>query len=116
MMRTKGLRGLSGAVVVGTMLGLPCAACPQAAEPGANDGLRVEVDPRIEVSGIVCRLAEYPEYTMGRVQSYTTAVDAHFGGFRNHPVVARARQLRRTRGISFNAPISLAVHLTNPPA
>jgi hypothetical protein len=78
--------------------------------------IRVLVDPRIEVIGIVFRLAGYPEYLMGRVQPYTSALDAHFARYTDHPVVARARALRKTRGISFNAPISLAVHLTNPPA
>jgi hypothetical protein len=77
--------------------------------------IRVLVDPRIELLSVVCRLAGYPEYSMGRVRSYTADLDAHFATFKDHPVVVRARQLRKTRGISFNAPMSLAVHLTDPP-
>lgn len=77
--------------------------------------IRVLVDPRIELMSIVLRLAGYPEYSMGRVQSYTVDLDAYFATFKDHPVVISARQLRKTRGISFNAPMSLAVHLTNPP-
>lgn len=117
-MSKKGLRGLSAAVVVaGAILAGPPEGWPQdgGRTPG-GDRLRVRIDPRVELIGIVCRLAGYPEYSMGRVQSYTNAVDAHFAGFKDHAVVARARQLRRTRGISFNAPISLAVHVTDPPA
>jgi hypothetical protein len=52
---------------------------------------------------------------MGRVRSYTADVDARFAAFKDHPVVVRARLLRKTRGISYNAPMSLAVHVTNPP-
>lgn len=78
--------------------------------------IRVLVDPRVELMAIVFRLAGHPEYSMGRVRSYTADVDRHFAAFKDHPVVARARQLRKARGISYNAPMSLAVHLTNPPA
>jgi hypothetical protein len=108
-MRKKGHYFLTGVAIVVNLLTLPAAGESQAV-------IRVQVDPRIEVMGIVFRLAGYPEYSMGRVQSYTKALDAHFAAFKDHPVVGRARQLRRTRGISFNAPISLAVHVTNPPA
>lgn len=64
---------------------------------------------------IVFRLAGHPEYTMGRIESYTSDLDVHFARFTDHPAVVRARQLRKTRGISFNAPMSLAVHLSDPP-
>lgn len=52
---------------------------------------------------------------MGRIRSYTADVDSSFARFTDHPVVVRARQLRKSRGISFNAPMSLAVHVTDPP-
>jgi len=43
-------------------------------------------------------------------------VDAHLAKFKDHAVGARARALRKERGISYNAPMSLAVHVTDPPA
>ena len=77
--------------------------------------IRVLVDPRVELMCIVFRLAGHPEYSMGTVRSYAADVDTYFAPFKDHPVVVRARQLRKTRGISLNAPMSLAVHVTLPP-
>jgi len=83
--------------------------------PGAA-AIQVRVDPRVELMSVVFRLAGSPEYNRGAVPAYTQAVDAHFAPFRRHAAVRRAGRLRRFRGISFNAPMSLAVHLTDPPA
>lgn len=104
-MRKNWCRGLAAVAVVAGALTV------SSAEPAT----RVLVDPRVEVMSLVFRLAGHPEYSMARVPSYTNALDAHFETFKNHPVVVRARELRKTRGISFNAPMSLAVHVTNPP-
>ena len=38
-------------------------------------------------------------------------VEAHFGKHRNHAVVATAQRLRQGRGVSYDAVMSLAVHL-----
>ncbi len=39
----------------------------------------------------------------------------HFQPFKHHPAVKLAAKLRRTRGVSFDAPMGLAVHLAGPP-
>ncbi|MFY9344608.1 MAG: DUF4932 domain-containing protein [Planctomycetota bacterium] len=70
----------------------------------------VRVDPRIELLSVVFRLAGNPEYSQGRVKSYTDAVDAHFGEHKNHTVIQHARRLRATRGISFDAVAGYALH------
>ena len=75
--------------------------------------VRVAVDPRVELFSIIFRLAGNEEYTRGRVESYVKDVDAHFGRYQKHPAVEKARQLRQKRGISFDAPMSMAVHLTD---
>jgi hypothetical protein len=78
--------------------------------PGAPE-LRVAVDPRVELFSIVFRLAGHPEYNRARIESYRVAVEEQFGRFGDHPVVRRARRLRRERGVSFDAVMGLAIHL-----
>lgn len=74
--------------------------------------LRVTVDPRVELMSIVFRLAGNPEYSRGRVASYAKDVDTWFGPQRDHAVVRSARELRRARGVSYDAVMGYAVHLT----
>jgi hypothetical protein len=81
-----------------------------AGAPTKAVGVRIAVDPRIELFSILCRLAGHPEY--GRASTpYARAVDAHFAPFANHPAVRSTRGLRARWGIAHDAPISLAVHL-----
>jgi hypothetical protein len=75
------------------------------------DGPEIRVDPRIELLSIIFRLAGNPEYNRGEVQSYVDEVEARFGRFREHAVVKMAQELRKTRGVSFDAVMSLAIHL-----
>jgi hypothetical protein len=83
-------------------------AAAESAQP-----LRIVVDPRVELLSIVFRLAGNPEYNTPRVQSYAEDVEKRFGKFRDHPAVKLAQKLYQTRHISYNAPMSLAVQLTD---
>lgn len=91
----------------------------ESAEARANDeqpdgpAVRVTVDPRVELMSIIFRLAGNPEYGGGRVESYVDDVEDHFGEFRNHAVVELARRLRGSRGVSYDAVMSMAVHLSD---
>jgi len=76
---------------------------------------RVGVDPRIELFSIVFRLAGNNEYTQGRVPSYLDAIDRYFAPYGDHPAVKLARELTATDGVSFDAPMDLAVHLDAVP-
>jgi hypothetical protein len=71
----------------------------------------VRVDPRVELLSIVFRLAGAPEYSQGRLPGYNDAVDTWFAPFQNHAVIRRAKLLRTTRGISYDAVASFAIHL-----
>jgi hypothetical protein len=73
--------------------------------------LTVAVDPRVELVSIIFYLAGHPEYNRCRVPLYAKDVDAQFADVREHPVVLLARKLRSTRGVTYDAPMSLAVHL-----
>lgn len=80
----------------------------------AADKLDVRVDPRVELLSIVFRLAGHPEYNMENSKSpYADDVEKQFGRFREHPTVLKARMLRMTNGISYDAVMSLAVHLAD---
>lgn len=94
---------------------LVCSGDRTAAQQTDPLRIRVVVDPRIELMTIVFRLAGCVEYSYAAAASYAKDVDAHFGRFRDHPVVARARELRKTRGISFGDPIVLALYTTGLP-
>jgi hypothetical protein len=91
------------------LLALPAAAAGASASNAVP--LQVQVDPRVELISLIFRLAGNPEYTRGRVPAYLRDLDSHFGDARNHGVVALARRLRANRGVSYDAPMSLAVHL-----
>jgi hypothetical protein len=75
----------------------------------------VRVDPRVELMSIVFRLAGVSGYTMNNFHSYTSAIESHFGDHREHPAVLLAGRLAREHGVAWDAPMSLAVHLTLPP-
>lgn len=75
--------------------------------------LRVHVDPRVELFSLLFQLAGNPEYNQGRVECYTADVEKQFGEHRSHPVIKLARQLRATRGVSYDACMSMAIHVTD---
>lgn len=87
------------------------AASPPAQEVG-TPALSGQVDPRVELMSTIFRLSGAREYNQPGARSpYSQAVDAHFGPFRDHPVVRAARSLRARCGISYDAVMSMAVHL-----
>ncbi|MFG0320674.1 MAG: DUF4932 domain-containing protein, partial [Planctomycetota bacterium JB042] len=84
------------------------------AAPAADDAFEVRVDPRVELVTAVFRLAGNPEFTMAVSRSpYSEEFDARFAEFADHPAVEAARRLRAERGIGYDAPATLAVHLTD---
>jgi len=96
-------------------IGLPSSAFAADNPPvvyRANVGkITIEVDPRVELIGIVFRLAGNPEFNDGTLKPYAKATERHFGDFDNHPAVKMAIQLRNTRMMSCDGPMSLAVHI-----
>ena len=74
---------------------------------------RIGVDPRVELFCVIFRLAGAAEYQQARVPAYAQAVDTWFAPYRDHDVVLYARQLRQASGISYDAPMSLAIHFVD---
>jgi hypothetical protein len=92
------------------------AALLVALAPSGGDAVPVRVDPRVELLTLVFRLLGAGEYNQAASKSpYADEVELWFGPARDHEVFARARQLRKDDGISYDAVPSLAVHLTPPP-
>jgi hypothetical protein len=91
----------------GSVASTPAQA--QAAAPA----LRINVDPRVELLSLIFRLAGNPEYSQGKVASYTVDAEKQFAKFRDHPVVTLARDLRNRQGVSYDACMSMAVHVAD---
>lgn len=91
----------------------PLSAPLRAADAAPRLEIHVTVDPRVELLSTVFRLAGNPEYNQGKVESYAADVDAHFAPFRDHPAVAMARRLAEEKGISFDAVMTMAVHVAD---
>lgn len=98
----------AGALVALTLPGVVRASS------GVPPAIDVRVDPRVELLSIVFRLAGSPEYSMpNSISPYSKEVETWFGPFRAHPAVLAARDLRAERGVSYDAVMSFAVHLTD---
>ena len=92
------------------MAGLASAAGPDAAT--SSHKIVARVDPRVELMCIIFRLAGNPEYNQPNSKSpYADEVEAHFGKYRDHAVIKLARELRASRGVSYDAVMSMAVHI-----
>ncbi len=79
----------------------------------AAQALEIGVDPRVELLSILFRLAGNPEYNKGGVPVYDQAIERHFEAFKDHQAVRLARQLRNSDGVSYDAVMSMAVHVTD---
>ena len=77
-----------------------------------NDYIEVISDPRLEVIGIICRLAEYPSFTNYWVgeATYTTQIDSYFKKYKDDKAVSTAKAFK-DRGIDAAAMVSLAYHI-----
>jgi hypothetical protein len=90
-------------------LALVCAfACSKRESPRQPPDVRV--DRRVEAISILHRLVGEREYTTAPSTKYIAALDAHFAGHADHAAIAATRELRR-QGITYDAPMQLAVHL-----
>lgn len=79
--------------------------------PVASSAPEVRIDRRVELMSILQRLAGAREYMGTPSSAYVTAVDTHFAAHREHAAVVATRQLRASHGISYDAPMWLAVQL-----
>ena len=73
--------------------------------------LKVAIDPRVELMGVIFHLAGNPEYNRCRSKPYMNNLNEHFAAHHDHPVVKMAGKLRKTRGVSYDAVMGMAAHI-----
>jgi hypothetical protein len=73
----------------------------------------ISVDPRVELMSIIFRLAGHNEYNQCQIPQYDKDIETHFKPYKDHAVVKFAAELAEKRGVGFDAPMSMAVHLTD---
>ena len=76
-----------------------------------NKQLVPKFEERIELLSVVFRLAEAPEYMNNSIKLYSNSVDSYFENYKKHKVVQLAKKLRKKNGVSFDAVISMAIHI-----
>lgn len=81
------------------------------AAPSERARTEVRVDRRVELLSILHRLGGGDEYRKAPATAYVAEIDRTFARFRDHPAVRATTALRAKHGISYDAPIILAVHL-----
>lgn len=69
------------------------------------------VDERVELLSVVMRLAGVEEFCKGMIPAYNRKVDDFFAAYREHPVVATARKMKRKYKFRRDAVLNLAIHL-----
>jgi len=74
------------------------------------------IDKRVELLSIVFRLAGNEEYNTPDNVKYVADIHKHFDKFIDHPLIKYAQELRDSSGVSYDAVMSMAVHLNEPPA
>jgi hypothetical protein len=95
------------------MYAAQAAAATAPATATARRAVAVCVDPRVELFSILFNLAGNPEYGRPLVGSYAQDVRTHFEPVKEHEAVKLARWLRQSRGVGYDAPMSLAVHFAD---
>ena len=81
-----------------------------------NVNIDVSVDPRVELMSIIFRLAGNKEYNACRVHKYDRDIKKYFKPYQSHSAVKFAAKLRKERGMGYNAPMALAVHVGTVPS
>ena len=78
---------------------------------GASAQIKVEVSETVELMGILSRTAGFEEYCMDMAGQYTKDTEKWFTPYKEHPIIAYIQELRNNQGISYDAVMSMAIHL-----
>ena len=77
----------------------------------AQNSITVKSDPRVELLSIIFKLAGAEEYSTCFLPGYKADVENYFGSFKDHQAVKLAILYRETNGVSFDAVMSIAIHI-----
>ena len=72
-----------------------------------------QVNENVELMSILSRMSGFPEYHMDMAGQYIKDMDSYFKDNTDHPAVQYMKGLRNKYGISFDAVMSMAIHLDN---
>lgn len=73
------------------------------------------VDKRVELMSIVFRLADCKEYSSKRFKTYTDDIEQYFSNYKNHELIEFVKKIRQENHVAYDAVMSMAIHLTQPP-
>lgn len=73
----------------------------------------VQVNENVELMSILARMAGYPEYNMDLAGKYIKDIDVYFKDHSGHPAIKYMQKVRRSSRISYDAVMSMAIHLVN---
>ena len=73
--------------------------------------IKVEVSETVELMAILSRMAGLREYNMDMAGQYTQDTEAWFSPYKGHPIIAYYQGLHNNNSISYDAVMSMAVHL-----
>ena len=82
-----------------------------AAGKESGGGAGAKVDPRVELLGIVFRLAGAPEYSSTYAKQYVEDIEAWFAPYREDTLVRYVKRIRSQYYVGYDAVARLAVHL-----
>ena len=78
---------------------------------GASAQIKVEVSETVELMSILSRTADFEEYCMDMSGQYTKDTETWFAPYKEHPIIAYYQGLHDNHGISYDAVVSMAIHL-----
>jgi uncharacterized protein YihD (DUF1040 family) len=96
-------------ILIAILVTLNFQACVQVQEKVLLE--KPKVDKRVELVSIVFRLAERPEYSGKVFLPYTDRIEQHFEKHKNHELIQFTKSIIDERGITYDAPMWMAVHL-----
>jgi len=76
-----------------------------------KDVIKPVVDERVELLGVVFRLAEAKEYTNSSLKNYMQIEDNYFFKYKKHELIDFTKKIRDENGIGYDAVMSLAINL-----
>jgi len=87
---------------------------PLGASLARGQTVRVTVDSRAEVIGIMFRIAGASDFSNGSVQPYIRQIDSAFAPHKDHPVFREINRLRKEHGLALSAVTSMAPQISDP--
>jgi hypothetical protein len=88
-----------------------CITSAESLQRKTESQIKVEVSETVELMSILARTAGNREYNMDMAGQYTKDTEAWFAPYKQHATVTCFQSLRNQYGISYDAVMSMAIHL-----